>query len=105
ADADPPFLPARRAPCRFERAVELGQHRAGVVEEGMSGCRQLDPARLATKELRAELALDRLNALAQRRLLHTQPFRGPRDVPFLGDGNEISQVPEIHIIYLQGYVF
>ena len=100
ADADLALLAARRAPCRFKRMIELSKDRAGIVEESVPGSGQLDAARLSVKELRIKLALDRLDALAERRLLHAKPLGGTRDVPFLGDGDEIPKVPELHSVYL-----
>jgi hypothetical protein len=39
---------------------------------------------------------DRLDLSTERRLLHTEPFRGACDVPFLGDSDEIPEVPQFH---------
>jgi hypothetical protein len=49
--------------------------------------------------LNIELPLERANLLAERGLLHPEPFRRPRDMLFLGDGDEISEMPEFHLPY------
>jgi len=39
---------------------------------------------------------DRLDLSAEWWLLHAKPLRGARDVPFLGDSDEIPEVPQFH---------
>jgi hypothetical protein len=46
--------------------------------------------------LNIKFALDRPNLLAQRRLLHAKALRRSRDMFFLGNGDEISKVPQLH---------
>jgi hypothetical protein len=48
--------------------------------------------RPAVKQLRIELGLQRLDLLAQGRLLDAQPFGGARDMALLGHGDEIAEV-------------
>jgi len=82
--------------CRFSRVAELIQYCAGIFEVDATGVGQLDTARFAAEQLHVEFAFQRLDLLAERRLLHAKPFSGARDVPFLSDRNEISEVPEFH---------
>src|SRR5262245_57013258 len=96
-DGDFPLLAARGAPGRRERMIDVGQDRTGIGEQRRAGVGQLDAARLAAKQLHIELPLQCANLLAERRLLHAEPFRRPRDVLYLGDGDEISKVPELHL--------
>src|SRR5262249_17177945 len=103
-DADSALLASRCAPCRIKSMIELGKDRAGIVEKGAPGVGQLDTARLSVKQLHIELAFDRLDALTERRFLHAEPLRGPCNVPFLGNGNEILQVPEFHGISSQIWI-
>ncbi len=79
--------------------IDLGQNRASIGEQRRAGVGQLDAARLAAKQLNIELPLQRANLLAERWLLHAEPFRRPRDMLFLGDGNEVSKMPELHLPY------
>ncbi len=55
-------------------------------------------ARLAAEELHLQFRFQRLDLLAQRRLLDAQALGGAGDVAFLGHGNEVAQVPQIHDI-------
>jgi hypothetical protein len=91
-DGDSPLLASRRASCGFERAVELSEYRASGFKESTSGVGQLDTARPALKQLHIELSFDRLDHLTERWLLDAEPFRGPGDVPFLGDCDEIPKM-------------
>jgi hypothetical protein len=76
--------------------IELSEDRAGIVEKGAPGVGEFDTARLSVKELHIEFAFDRLDALTERRLLHAEPRRGSRDVPFVGNGDEIPKVSQLH---------
>jgi len=51
AHADSALLASRRAPARFKCMVKTREYCAGVVEEAPAGVGQLNPARLATKQL------------------------------------------------------
>jgi hypothetical protein len=73
--------------------VDVCERRASFGEEGPPGLGQLDAARLSSKQLRIDFAFDRLDQPAQRRLLNVEPFGGSRDVPFLGDRDEIAKMP------------
>ena len=84
---------------RRERMIDVGQNRTGVGEQRRSGVGELDAARQATEQLHVELALQRANLLAERRLLHAEPLGRPRDMPFLGDGDEIAKMTELHVPY------
>ena len=78
--------------------VEPRQSGESIVEESASGIGQLDAARPAAKQLYIQLPFDRLDLLAERRLLHSESFRGPCDVTFFRDGDEIPEVPQFHVI-------
>ncbi len=72
---------------------------ARLVEKDAARFRQLDPASLAAEQLHVEVLLDRLDLLAERRLLHSEPLGGPGDVSFLGNGDEVSELPQVHSPY------
>ncbi|GAA2146859.1 hypothetical protein GCM10009782_44170 [Glycomyces algeriensis] len=59
--------------------------------------RQLDLPAAAVEQLRAQLLLQAPDALAQRRLLHTQALGGPPEVTFFTYRQETLQVPhDVH---------
>src|SRR5262249_41636913 len=92
ADRDAAEVAARGAFGGIERALEVGERGAGVVKKSAAGVGQFHAARLAAKQLHADLALDRFDLPAERRLLRAKPLGGARNVSFLGDRNEDPQV-------------
>jgi hypothetical protein len=96
AHGDSALLAARHAPGRVKCAIEVTEHCAGVIEESTTSVRQLNTPRLPSKELYIHFLFDRFDLSAERRLLHAEPLRGARDVSFLGDSDEISEVPQFH---------
>lgn len=83
----------RRAPCRFNGSLKLCKGSASIVEKIRARVGQFHAASLATKQLHVKLSFDRLDLLAQRRLLHSETLGSPGDVAFLGDSDEVTQVP------------
>jgi hypothetical protein len=67
-----------------------------MIEEDTSGFGQFNAARLAVKQLNVEFVFDGFNALAQRRLLHAEPFGRARDMLFFRDCDERPEVPQLH---------
>jgi hypothetical protein len=57
---------------------------------------QFDSARRAAEQLCVNFPLDRFDLSTQRRLLNPEPFRGAGDVPFFGDRNDVTKVPQLH---------
>ena len=76
--------------------VELGEHGAGVAQEGLARRGQLHPAARALQQRAAELGLERVDLLAERRLGDVQSRRGAPEVQLLGDGDEIAKLAEFH---------
>jgi len=87
---------ARSTTCRFKCPIILRDSRARSIEENTSGLGQLNATRLAAKKLNAELGFDRFYTLAEWWLLHAEPLGSPRNVPFLGDGHELTEVSQLH---------
>ena len=58
--------------------------------------RQKDVAAGADKQFLLEVALQRLDVLANAGLAHVQPARGLAEVEFLGDGDEVAQLADVH---------
>ena len=76
--------------------LDVAQNLLGVGQEGAAGVGQAHAARMAQEQGGIDLALERLDLLAERRLLHAQPLRRARDVPFMRDGDEIAKVTQFH---------
>ena len=68
-----------------------------IGEERAPGFGHLHPARFATQKLGVQFSFQGLDLLTERRLLNTQAFGGAGDVPFLGDGDEIAEMAEVHV--------
>jgi hypothetical protein len=56
------------------------------------------PPGAADQQLDAQLLLQMTDMLAQRRLRDMQPFRRFRQRGMIDDGDEVSQLPEIHAV-------
>jgi hypothetical protein len=65
-----------------------------LVEQQRAGGRQLDAPRGADEQLDAQRGLERLDALAERRLRDVQARGGAAEVQLLGDGDEVAQVAQ-----------
>ena len=76
--------------------VDLREHGTGIIKESAAGIGQFDAARLAAEQLGVDFAFDCPDLPTERRRLHAEPLRGPRDVPFLSDRNEIAKLPKFH---------
>src|SRR5215472_16257930 len=105
AHADLALLASRGAVGPIEAAVEGCECCARALKQGSTGIGQLNAARLAPKQLDIELAFDRVDLPAERRLLYAEPFFGPRDVPFLGDRDEIAELSQLHCYNPKGMSF
>ena len=69
-------------------------HATRLLEQQRTGWCELHAAGRAHQQLDAERRLERLDALAQRRLRDVQPRRGAAEMQLLGDGHEVAQVPQ-----------
>ena len=96
------FTP-RYAPGNISSTLHLAQDGERLRVESAACIRELHAAWLAHEELDSELLLERLELLAQWRLLNAQARRGARDVPFFSDHAEVAQMTELHgISYTYG---
>src|SRR5436309_6500059 len=93
---DAALLAPRGAPCPFKCMVDLREHGAGIIKESAAGIGQFDAARFAAEQLRIDFAFDCPDLSTERRRLQAEPLRGPRDVPFLSDRDEIAKLPQFH---------
>jgi len=71
------------------------QQRDGVLVEDAAGRRQLDSARRALDERRADALLELPHLRAERLLGQMQPLRRAREVQLLRDGDEGAQVTQL----------
>ena len=86
--------PARR----FHRGIDLHQRQPRMIEEGPAGIGQLDAARAADKQLRADFIFEVPDLTAQRRLGRMQPsLRRHREAAFLCNGEKIPKVAQLHV--------
>src|SRR5437868_5592683 len=95
AHADSALLAPGRSPRRFKRMVQVCKRCTGIIQESSTSIGQLNTARLTAKQLHIKFALDRLDLLAERRLLHAEPLGGSGDVPFLRNYNEITEMSQL----------
>ena len=97
AEGDAARLAACRAPCSYGRTFDGGKNPFGIGEEGAAGVGQADAARMAQQQRRADLAFERADLLAERRLLHVQFLGRAGHMTFASDGDEIAEVSQFHV--------
>jgi hypothetical protein len=85
--------PALRAACC---ATSVPQHVPPLLEQGGARDGELDAALAAVEELDPELLLEFAHLLAYCRLRDVKALRCPAEVQFLGDGDEVPQMPKLH---------
>ncbi|MCY1236034.1 hypothetical protein D3C87_2074760 [compost metagenome] len=56
------------------------------------------------KQFYTQLFLQRVNLLAERRLANAEPFRRPRDVALVSDGEKVPNMPQLHAISAVIYI-
>jgi hypothetical protein len=77
--------------------LNLGEDLAAIGKKLLSRRRQADAAVGAGKQPGADLLLEDLNLLAQRRLGDIQPRRRVAKMELFGDGNKVAQVAQLDI--------
>ena len=85
-----------RAADDVEELLEGFDHQSAMFEKPLAGLGQLHAARGPEEERDLQVLLDVAHVLAQRRLRDVQPLGRLRQRTFLGDGDEIAQVPHVH---------
>ena len=76
------------------RVRHVGEDLGCVAQELMALVGDVQPARMALEQRDAEIALQLLDRLGDRRLRDRQILRGARNSALLGDGDEILQLPD-----------
>jgi hypothetical protein len=79
------------------RGVDLKQRQPRVIEKGASGRGERDATRATLQQRHANLEFEVADLPAQRRLRGMEPpLGGIGQAAFLGNGNEIAQVAQLH---------
>jgi hypothetical protein len=66
ADREDGFQRSRRSPCGFAGGLDLRQRKAGMVQKDATGIGELDAARAADQQLRADLMFQVSDPTAER---------------------------------------
>jgi hypothetical protein len=74
----------------------LSDRALGLDAKQGTGFRQLDASAGAFEQRRAECLFQRADLHAKGRLYDVQASRSVSEVPFFGDGKEVSQLSQIH---------
>src|ERR1700741_1651400 len=74
----------------------LAQRPAAAREQHLAGSRDRDTARAAFEQGTAQFVFEFLDVAAERRLGDVQRARGGGKAATLGDGNEITDLPQVH---------
>ena len=97
ADREGALLRLCRAARGFARRIDLKQRQTRVIEKSAAGRGERDAARAALQQWDADLEFEVADLPAQRWLRGMQPpFGGIGQAAFLGNGNEIAQVAQLH---------
>jgi hypothetical protein len=97
-DADPQSAvehPAQRGD-RVAASLRRRQRCAGVGQKRLARFGKADRAPIARKERFAELALKATDLCADRRLSDRDPHSGARELPFIGHGDEVRELLQVH---------
>jgi hypothetical protein len=82
---------------RLERLVDRAQRGPGRLQQRLPGLRELHPAGRPLQQRDAQLLLEPGDRGAQRLLGDVDAAGGAGEVQLLGDGDEVAQVPQLHI--------
>ena len=98
AHDDPPLLAACRPLGLHDGAVDLAQYPAGVGKERSARVGQFNAAWFSAEELYVEFPLEAADLLTEGRLLYPEAFRRPGHMAFLGHGDEVAEMSQLHDI-------
>ncbi len=80
----------------FARARYRLQYGARVIQQHLARAGQQNPAVGAFEQLRAEVAFQRLDLLAERWLGHAQPFGGAAKMQGFRHGDKVFKLAQFH---------
>jgi hypothetical protein len=83
-------------PCGIAERADLVEDPARRCQQPIALIGQAHTAGVAPEECQAELLLQLADAIAQGRLCHVEPCRGPAEVQLLRHGDERCEVTQIH---------
>ncbi len=98
SDDQVPDLSTGRPACNLGRTCRLGQRRACLDKERSARVRKEDATARPMEEGNAKIAFERTNLLTQRWLRDVKALRGSTEVTLFRDGDEVSEVSELHIV-------
>ena len=82
----------------IERPCSGTQHLSSIGQELAARWRQFDVSAVADEELGPELTFEIPDLLRERRSSKVKPLRGPTEMQFLGNGDEVGQLSELHAV-------
>lgn len=91
-----PFGPLSQSPDLELGILHLRQDGLAPLQKPLARLRQGDRAAPPVEQDRTKILFQLLDLAAEWRLRHVQPLGGTPEVQFLGDGNEILQLLEVH---------
>jgi hypothetical protein len=80
----------------IERPCSGAQHLSSIGQELAAGRRQFDVSAVADEELGPKLTFEIADLLRKRRSSNVKPLCGPTEMQFLGNGDEVRQLPQFH---------
>ena len=96
-DGEHRFRRVSRAPRVLDRGGRLRERKPCVIQERAACLRQFDTARAAPEQLCADFLFEVAHLPAEGGLRGVQPpFGGKLQAAFLGDGNEVTKMPQLH---------
>ena len=97
AHRQPALFAPRDAGHALAKRLHLGQQALGFSQQHAAAGRQAHALGVASQQLQAQLGFQRLDLLAQRRLLDAQRGGSAGHVARLGHGGEVAQVAQVHM--------
>ena len=91
-----PALARDKGPCCLRRFIRTLENRPRFVEENFPRLRESHRARISFEQLHAEFILEVADLPAQGGLRDTQLRRRLGEIQVLGNGHEVTEVPEFH---------
>jgi hypothetical protein len=94
-DADAAELAGGCATSRRQGSIGLRDHAPRAIEQRHARLGEPDLATATDEQARTDLLLELADRHAERRLRHVQPLGRAAEIQFLGDGDEVAEVPKL----------
>jgi hypothetical protein len=78
------------------RVLDPAEDVLHLAQEDAAGIREQDVVAAAVEQRHVHLGLELADLLTERRLRRAQPAGGTCEVQFLGDGDEVTEMPQFH---------